>query len=73
MFLFDLKATDEEKHKELTGVSLEPIKRNLYVLDSLGKSIVLRCPLIPDINTDDEHISKIYRMALDHLEEERIG
>ena len=63
MFLFDLKATDEDKHRELTGVPLEPIKRNLYVLDSLGKSIVLRCPLIPDINTDDEHISNIASIA----------
>ena len=63
IFLFDIKATDEEKHKELTGVPFAPVRKNLFLLDSLGKNIILRCPLIPQINTDDRHIAEIAKIA----------
>lgn len=63
IFLFDVKATSDEKHKELTGVPFSPIKKNLLLLDSLGKSIVLRCPLVPGVNTDDGHIESIAELA----------
>ena len=64
IFLFDIKATDDEKHKELTAVPFAPIKRNLYLLDSLGAKIVLRCPLVPDLNTDAAHIDNIAELAV---------
>ena len=63
IFLFDIKATEDEKHRELTGVPFAPIKKNLMLLDSLGKKIVLRCPLIPEINTDTAHIKNIAQIA----------
>ena len=63
VFLFDIKATDDERHRELTGVPFAPIKKNLMLLDSLGKKIVLRCPLIPEINTDTAHIENIAQIA----------
>ncbi|MBE6537282.1 MAG: glycyl-radical enzyme activating protein [Ruminococcaceae bacterium] len=64
IFLFDIKATDDEKHRELTGVPFAPIKKNLLLLDSIGKSIVLRCPLVPGVNTDEEHIKEIAKLAV---------
>ena len=64
IFLFDVKATNDEKHKKLTGVPFSPIKKNLLLLDSLGKNIVLRCPLVPGINTDEEHIENIAEIAV---------
>lgn len=63
IFLFDIKVTSEEKHRELTGVPFAPIKKNLLLLDSLGKKIILRCPLVPGVNTDEEHIDKIAEIA----------
>ena len=63
LFLFDVKETNDERHKELTGVPFTPIYENLKLLDSLGANIVLRCPLIPDINTEDEHIEAIAKIA----------
>jgi pyruvate formate lyase activating enzyme len=63
LFLFDIKETNDERHKELTGVPFTPIYENLKLLDSLGANIVLRCPLIPDINTDDRHIESIAKIA----------
>lgn len=69
IFLFDIKATDDRSHEELTGVPFEPIKKNLFLLDSLGKKIILRCPLVPAVNTDSAHIERLARIAasLDNL------
>ena len=58
-FLFDYKATDPDEHKRLTGVSNGLILSNLKLLNSLGRPIVLRCPLIPGINDTDQHLQGI--------------
>lgn len=59
IFLFDIKETDSERHKKFTGVPLQPIIDNLRMLDSLGARIVLRCPIIPEKNLRDEHLTSI--------------
>lgn len=63
IFLYDIKETDNERHKALTGVPFTPIKENLLLLDSLGSNSILRCPLIPDINTREEHFREIAAIA----------
>jgi glycyl-radical enzyme activating protein len=63
IFLYDLKLTDSDKHRTLTGVPLEGILDNLYRLDEAGARIILRCPLIPGLNDDDEHLKKIAVIA----------
>jgi len=63
LILFDYKATDEVKHKKFTGKSNKLILKNLRLLDSLGKKIVLRCPLIPGVNDSTEHLKGIARIA----------
>ena len=64
VFLFDIKETDDTRHCELTGVKFTPILENLKLLDSVGANIVLRCPLIPGVNTRDEHLSAIADLAV---------
>jgi glycyl-radical enzyme activating protein len=56
LFLFDYKFTDEGLHKEYTGVTNKEILTNLDFLYNNGASIILRCPLIPGINDNDEHL-----------------
>ena len=63
IFLFDIKETDDKRHKQLTGVPFSPIKENLMLLNQLGANIVLRCPLVPNVNTRDEHFEEIARIA----------
>jgi glycyl-radical enzyme activating protein len=58
-FLYDYKATDDVLHKKLTGVSNRLILKNLELINSSGKEIILRCPLIPGINDSDEHLAGI--------------
>lgn len=72
VFLFDYKETDSEKHKKLTGVSNENILKNLKNLDDLGKRIILRCPIIPSCNDEEEHFEGIAKTANDLKNIERI-
>lgn len=59
LFLFDYKFTDEKLHKEYTGVTNKEILFNLDFLYSKGASITLRCPMIPGINDNDDHLNGI--------------
>jgi pyruvate formate lyase activating enzyme len=58
-FLFDYKASDPARHRQLTGVDNTTIIANLNYLLSNDADLVLRCPLIPGINDDDDHLSAI--------------
>ena len=53
LLLYDLKNMDKERHLDITGVSNEIILSNLQMLDSMGKEIIIRMPLIPE-HTDSE-------------------
>lgn len=59
IFLWDYKETNPERHREYTGVDNSLILENLAKLDSLGKTIVLRCPIIPGLNDREEHFKGI--------------
>jgi len=59
LFLFDLKATDPEKHKVLAGADNQLILENLKKLDEAGAAIVLCCPLVPGVNDDEAHLAGI--------------
>lgn len=67
LFLYDVKATDPEIHRRLTGVSNERIRENLRRLDRSGAKTILRCPLVPGVNDDDAHLLGIAALA-DSLE-----
>lgn len=57
IFLYDLKAYDEDVHIKCTGQSNKIILENLKHLDRLGKSIEIRIPFVPGYN--DSQIKKI--------------
>ena len=59
LFLYDYKATDRAEHLRLTGVSNALILKNLDFLYHAGCSIILRCPLVPDVNDTPEHLRGI--------------
>jgi len=58
VFLYDIKAYDEDVHKVCTGQSNQRILENLRYLDSLGKAIEIRIPCIPTVN-DGEVLERI--------------
>ena len=55
--MYDIKAIDEEVHKKCTGRSNKKILENLKYIDSVGKSIEVRIPYVPDYN--DNQIEKM--------------
>jgi pyruvate formate lyase activating enzyme len=59
LLLFDYKVTDAHLHKLYTGVSNELILHNLSVAHSAGVQIILRCPIIPGINDNEDHFRGI--------------
>ena len=52
IFLYDVKAFDEDVHIKCTGQPNGIILENLKYIDSCNKSIEIRIPYVPDYNTD---------------------
>jgi pyruvate formate lyase activating enzyme len=50
LILFDLKHMNSELHERYTGLPNQNILRNLKKASQLGKTIILRVPVIPGIN-----------------------
>lgn len=63
LFLFDLKHPDSQAHLKLTGASNELILDNLARLVAMGAEMVVRAPLIPTINDDEETVRAVARLA----------
>lgn len=63
LYLYDYKETDSDRHKEFTGGRNERILENLFVLDEMGASMILRCPIIPGLNDREEHLAGIAETA----------
>ena len=59
LVLFDIKETNEEKHKFYTGVSLSVILNNLEIVNERKIPFIIRAPIIPSINDNKEHFLKL--------------
>ena len=57
LFLYDIKAIDEDVHIKCTGKSNIQILENLKYIDSKNKEIEIRIPYVPNFN--DNQIDKI--------------
>jgi pyruvate formate lyase activating enzyme len=70
MFLYDLKNMDSLRHREVTGVPNEVILENLRLLNAVGATCIVRIPLIPGINDDEENLveSGKFLASLSHIE-----
>jgi pyruvate formate lyase activating enzyme len=55
LFLFDLKMMDSRRHEQWCGTGNELILHNLKVLAESGARIIIRIPLIGDVNDDEEN------------------
>lgn len=63
LVLYDLKHTDPARHRQVTGVPLEPILRNLRRLAESGVPLWLRVPLVPGINDDEANLHRLGALA----------
>ena len=63
LFLVDFKVTDPVQHIKNTGSDNKDVFRLLSLLTEAGKKVILRCPIIPGINDNQEHLDKIREMT----------
>jgi pyruvate formate lyase activating enzyme len=56
LFLFDMKVMDDERHRDMTGVSNVRILANLRALVAEGANVRVRVPLVPGLNDDRENL-----------------
>ena len=59
LFLVDIKTADPDAFRQVCGGELSTVLRNLNALHERKASIVLRIPLIPGFNMDDQTIDKL--------------
>ncbi len=62
LFLWDVKDTNDERHRANTGVSTEKILENLRRADTHGATTRLRCILIHGVNLEEAHLAAIVRL-----------
>jgi len=56
IFLYDMKSLNDEVHQKWTGVPLAPILKNLDTAMASESEVVIRLPLIPGVNDDEENL-----------------
>ena len=56
LVLYDIKHMDSEQHRRLTGVENGLILENAIRIARAGKRLVIRVPLIPGYNDDEENV-----------------
>jgi len=59
LFLYDLKVIDDRKHIEFTGVSNRLILENVKKLSDIGHRVIVRFPLIPNVNDEKTDILEL--------------
>jgi pyruvate formate lyase activating enzyme len=61
LIYFDLKLIDAKAHRQYTGSDNGPILSNLHVMSDMGKSFVIRVPMVPGITDTDQNLLDIIR------------
>lgn len=56
LFFYDLKLMDAARHEAYTGVGNGQILANLRLLADIQANVIVRIPVLPGINTDEENI-----------------
>lgn len=59
LFLYDIKETNPELHRQWTGVDSRTVLDNLRLLHAQGARIRLRCPIVPGYNDRENHFAEL--------------
>ncbi len=67
LVISDIKHMDSQKHKEYTGMGNEKILENLKKMVEVQEDVILRIPVIPDVNDDMANIEATADFILNEL------
>lgn len=66
LFFFDIKHTDSQILKSVTGADWSTISTNLdYISEQDSSKIILRVPVLPGFNYTEKSLMRIFELALD--------
>ncbi len=68
LFISDIKHMDPEIHKENTGVSNAKILENLISFSKTDKELIIRIPVIPNVNDSQENMEATADFILNQLD-----
>jgi pyruvate formate lyase activating enzyme len=63
LWLCDVKHTDPDRHRDLTGSGNRDILNNIRRLCGAGADVLLRLPLVPGVNDDEENLRAVGGLA----------
>lgn len=63
LFLYDVKAVDDEVHERLTGVSNAIILDNLRMLAEIGRKVAVRFSVVPGVNDSGANIDAVGKLV----------
>ena len=72
IFLYDIKAIDEDVHVRCTGRPNRQILENLQYLDRAGKEIEIRIPYVPAFNDDQIEKIAVFLRDMKHIKAVRV-
>lgn len=72
VFLYDIKAIDEDVHIRCTGRSNQMILDNLRYLDDLGCKTEIRIPYVPEYNADQMEKIRDFLAGLKHVQKVKV-
>ncbi|MBO5274534.1 MAG: glycyl-radical enzyme activating protein, partial [Clostridia bacterium] len=56
LFMFDMKAMDDDAHRKATGASNKQILANIKLLSELGADGLIRIPIVKGLNDSEENL-----------------
>jgi pyruvate formate lyase activating enzyme len=59
LFLYDMKILNDRQHQNYTGGSNTVIKKNLQIVDTSSKEVILRISIVPGITDTQENINAL--------------
>jgi pyruvate formate lyase activating enzyme len=67
MIITDIKHMDADAHRRITGAGNERILENIRRTAALGKPLIIRTPVVPGYNADEENIRRTGAFLRDKL------
>ena len=67
LVITDIKHMDSGKHREITGLGNEQILRNIRRVHALGKKLIIRTPIVPGYNSDEDNLRATGRFLRETL------
>ena len=72
LFLVDIKAMDDNKHQNMTGVAVTPILENIKYMSKKGAEIIIRIPVITGLNDSTENMQAVSDFLINETNIKRI-